>query len=91
MYPDIGLGDWRFEIESASGEAIAATVLDIALNREKGEGASWPKRCGSRAPSRGKRSKACAHRYWLEGGYGGALPRPAVQGASKRLKFDRPW
>ena len=32
MYPDVGLGDWYFEVEQAAGAAIAERVLAIAAN-----------------------------------------------------------
>lgn len=32
MYPDVGLSDWYFEVEQASGAAIAARVLEVAAN-----------------------------------------------------------
>ncbi len=35
MWKDVGLGDWYFEIEQASGAAIAARVLEIAGNPSK--------------------------------------------------------
>ena len=37
MYPDIGLSDWYFEVEQASGADIAARVLDVAGNPKAAE------------------------------------------------------
>lgn len=37
MWADIGLGEWLFQVEQASGEAIAETVVQIHEERERAE------------------------------------------------------
>ena len=35
MYPDLGLGDWKFEIEETTGAQIAARLLDVHMHYDK--------------------------------------------------------
>ena len=32
MYPDLGLGDWKFELDTATGREIAECLLNVHVH-----------------------------------------------------------
>ena len=54
MWRDVGLGDWLFEVEPATGEQIAARLLEVHQDPGGGEG-DWSRRRGRSQPERGER------------------------------------